>query len=120
MQIIEKLGSAQFKCWWEEVPSEVMNLDFNSLLSEFNLRGKAYSLLHWQGVPFGFRQWGVYCCLSDEYRSIGTDQVLIQKPSRLLQIPDQFLKQGAKPSAVICYEGAISQHHELNKILATV
>lgn len=105
MQIIKKLGKAQFKCWWEEAPTEIMELDFNPLLSEFNLRGKAYFLLHWQGVPFGFRQWGIYDCLKDAYFSIGTNATEISVPCKLLQIPDQFTN-GKRPSAVICYQGS--------------
>jgi hypothetical protein len=120
MQHIERVAVGIFKTWWDEKPNEITDLDFNPLLNEFDLRNRPYSLLHWQGVPFGYRQWGAYDCLEDNYISLGTEPIEIFKPSTLLQIPDQFIKLGNRPSAVICYQGAISGHNGFNKILATI
>lgn len=107
-QIIEKVGNGQFKIYWEEKPTEIIELDFNPLIDNFNLRNKEYLLLHWQAIPMNLRRFGVYDCFLDKYKGVDYDKIsFINTQCSLAQIPDSHYKK--RPTAVIVYKGRLTE-----------
>lgn len=96
MKLIEKLGVAKFKVTTPELPNQALELDFNPIISQFQLEGD-FILIHWQARPKGHRQWGIYSSSDDSYRSIG--ELVINARTESLQLDDATAS--TIPSAVL-------------------
>jgi hypothetical protein len=105
MQIIEKIGLKQFRVSWENITDSGLLLDFNPLISQFNLQG-AFVLEHWQAKPKGLRRWGLYDSTSDNY--FPCDYYQIKTGFNLdissIQIDENLTE--ARPTAVKLYRNA--------------
>ncbi|MEY2832268.1 MAG: hypothetical protein RLZZ574_1526, partial [Cyanobacteriota bacterium] len=69
MKLITKLAPAKFALATEFIPKSELELDFNPIISQFELTGNYY-LIHWQARPKGYREWGVYRAVDDSYHSL--------------------------------------------------
>ena len=97
MKIINKLGFAKFKISTSGIPNSFIELDFNPLIETFNLTGN-YILIHWQAMPKGHREWGIYSSKDDSYRSVAEFCANFGKV-KSLQLEDATAK--TVPSAVL-------------------
>ncbi|MEM6612300.1 MAG: hypothetical protein AAF652_08605 [Cyanobacteria bacterium P01_C01_bin.72] len=68
MKLIQKIGKAKFKVSTPGVTGGDLELDFNPVIEQFNLKGN-FCLIHWQARPKGHREWGVYSSKDDSYQS---------------------------------------------------
>jgi len=68
MKVIEKKGKAKFKVSTPGVVGQDLELDFNPVIEQFNLKGH-FCLIHWQARPKGHREWGIYSSKDDSYQS---------------------------------------------------
>lgn len=69
MKLIQRLAKGQFRVTTPEVNNGVLDLDFNPIISQFDLKG-SFTLIHWQARPKGHREWGIYSSVDDSYRSV--------------------------------------------------
>ena len=105
-KIIEKLGVAKFQVTTPEANNE-LRLDFNPIIEQFGLdMAKPFKLIHWQGRPKGYREWGVYDSKSDSYScGVWEDLPTFYGGSKLLMLDDQTAT--TIPSAVIHHVGSL-------------
>ncbi|MEO0834788.1 MAG: hypothetical protein AAFY16_02115 [Cyanobacteria bacterium J06642_3] len=97
MKLIEKIDVAKFRVTTPHVKDGVLELDFNPIISQFDLKGN-FTLIHWQARPKGHRQWGIYTSKDDNYRSM--EQLKINFATvQSLQLNDATAK--SIPSAVL-------------------
>jgi hypothetical protein len=104
MQRVQKEARGKFKVWWDVHPEQALNLDFNPIVSFFQLEGE-FCLLHWQARPRGLRRWGIYDSIQDCYHPL--DWHSFNKTVgilSLLQISDDY-SPSALPTAVLLLEG---------------
>lgn len=95
-KIITRFGKARFRVVTPEARNHQLILNFNPLIKQFNLSGN-FQLIHWQAKPKGFREWGIYNALDDNYQSLSGFQ--IQGVFKSLQLPDKTAV--SVPSAVL-------------------
>lgn len=93
---IKKLGLARFNVTTINIANSQLILDFNPIISKFNLKGN-FTLIHWQARPKGYREWGIYSSDTDSYISVPGFE--IQGLFKSLQIKDQDAV--SIPSAVL-------------------
>lgn len=99
---IQKLSKAKFKLSTDNVPNSVIELDFNPLIDKFASNDR-FLIVHWQGMPKGYRQWGVYSSLTDNYHSVTA--IDLQRVSvEAVQLDDKTAT--TKPSAVLLIKDA--------------
>ncbi len=102
MKTIQKLSKAKFKLSTDNVPNSDLELDFNPIIDNFNLKGD-YLLLHFQAKPKESRQWGVYASKTDSYHSI-KEFDLDRPQARSLHLDETRHK--TVPTAVLLIENA--------------
>lgn len=101
-QKILKLSKARFNVLWDNLPEQLIMLDFNPLINHFNLQKyKNYILLHWQSRPRGLRRWGCYCGHSDQYYGCDYDKIVFDKNNTIELLQLDELKLINPPSAVV-------------------
>ena len=102
MKTIQKLSKAKFKVSTDNIPNSDLELDFNPLIEEFNLKGD-FLLVHWPARPKGYRRWGIYASKSDLYYSL-TSIDMERWTGKTLQLDD--FTASTVPSAVLLVENA--------------
>lgn len=102
-QIISRVGTRQFQISWQGVRNSSLFLDFNPLVSQFELK-RNFILLHWQARPKPWRTWGAYDEASGLYYSFNDEEFDFNAiaPSRLIEIDEQ--KWATVPSSVVLFE----------------
>lgn len=70
MKLIQPIGLAKFKVITPEVSGSELDLDFNPIIKEFNLKGLFCALIYSSARPKGHRQWGIYTSIDDTYRTM--------------------------------------------------
>ena len=103
-KVIQKTGFAKFKISTKNVPNSTLDLDFNPVIEQFNLKGDYY-LIHWQARPKGHRQWGIYNSRDDSYTSTLDTKHLNYGGWQPLQLDDKTAN--SIPSAVVFFQGQI-------------
>ena len=115
MKTIQKLSKAKFKISTDNVPNSDLSLNFNPLIDEFKLQGD-YLLIHWQGMPKGYRQWGIYNSQTDSYHSV--KNIDFDRPqTKAIQLDDKTAT--TKPSAVLLVTSARLILIDSNAIVCT-
>ncbi len=107
MKIVQQISRAKFKVTTPETETE-LELDFNPVIELLSDRERlrGYKLIHWQGKPKGYRQWGIYDSLSDNYTcNVWQDLPVFYGASRLVMLDDQTA--ATIPSAVIYHVGSL-------------
>ena len=102
MKTIQKLSKAKFKVSTDNIPNSELELDFNPIIDEFNLKGD-FLLIHWQAKPKGYRKWGIYASKSDRYYSLSAID-MERWTGNTLQLDDLTAK--TVPSAVLLVRDA--------------
>lgn len=108
MKSILKTGKRKFKVSTKNHPDGTIDLDFNPIISRFNLhKGRDdYKLIHWQGRPKGEREWGIYDPQADSYRcGVYALHHSFIGEMRLLMIEDNIAT--SLPSACLYYVGEL-------------
>ncbi len=102
MKTIQKLSKAKFKINTDNIPNSELELDFNPIIDEFDLKGN-FLLIHWQAKPKGYRKWGIYSSKGDRYYSL-TSIEMERWTGKTLQLDD--LTASTVPSAVLLVKNA--------------
>jgi hypothetical protein len=97
----------------------VIILDFNPIIKEHNLSGH-FCLLHYQGIPFGLREWGIYDGFSDNYysfRGVLFSCSYCLTPERWGVIEIDEIKHKVRPSSVVVFYDSIIRKEKEKYIL---
>lgn len=115
---IVKTGNAKFLVTYENPDGEV-EVNFNSLIEWFNLKGH-FVLLHYQGVPNPGRMYGIYDSTTDSYHAPPANSIALNNfASRCLQVDERMITN-VKPTAAILFADSILEIQEgVYKIRAT-
>lgn len=114
MKSITRLGPAQFSVSTVGVENSGLVLNFEPIINQFQLSGKFY-LVHWQAIPKGHREFGVYSSIVDNYTSI------LQLPKhayggmQFLQLDDATTNN--LPSAVIYFKGSMPIYFRRSEVI---
>lgn len=103
MKLITKLERAKFALATEFIANSELELDFNPIIKQFELKGDYY-LIHWQARPKGYREWGVYRAVDDSYHSLPKIPIAYGGWSSL-QLDDAITN--TLPSAVVLFRGSL-------------
>lgn len=104
MQHITKISDTSFSMVWDEVPNEKLTINFKNVIEQHNLKGK-YCLLHWQAKPKGYRKWGIYSSLLQEYYSIKANEVRFNTVGRLIEVDENNYSE--VPTAVVLFSNSV-------------
>ncbi len=104
MKIVQHISKAKFKIITPGVANSELMLNFNPVISKFELKGDFY-LIHWQARPKGYREWGIYYSLKDTYFSCVNLPRGGYGGFRLLMLDDKTAN--TIPSAVVCLFGNV-------------
>lgn len=118
---IVKIEAAKFRIFRPDCKKDsVINLDFNPLIQEHSLKELAtnFVLVHFQGIPFGLREWGAYDSRSDNYFSYRSNLFTCSDPDALARHRPIDIDETIhliRPSAVFLYYGSYLKN-ENNKL----
>lgn len=114
--------------WQETSPGEFqyvqiasLELDFNPIIAALSEREKLYNyrLLHWQALPKGDREWGIFDPVNNSYVcSVFEDHVTAYGAVKMIMLDDETAN--TIPSAVIYFVGSLPVYGDRNLTEVTV
>lgn len=107
-QIITQTAIAEFNLHWQGVNNSNLHLNFNPIISQYNLTD-TFCLLHWQAKPKYYRRWGIYYSPHDYYYSFDWDELSVNEKiiAKALQIDEAKFK--TVPTAVILLRSTLNK-----------